>query len=136
MNLDRYTAEEIGAHEQQLLARVPPTLRETSLPDEIGQPCVPTRVALRFELGVQRTCRTPLAPRPVGVGLQRLGQRRSEWCELGRRLTASVFRLRARRRSQPPLDRVARQTRQPGDLADRLLVAEVHAANLAQSRPW
>ena len=55
MNLDRYTAEEIGAHEQQLLARVPPTLRETSLPDEIGQPCVLTRVALRFELGVQRT---------------------------------------------------------------------------------
>src|SRR5207247_3957900 len=38
MNLDRYTAEEIGAHEQQLLARLPPdaTVGNVTLRSQLG----------------------------------------------------------------------------------------------------
>ena len=129
IKLARFAEPERQRHEGVRAERL--AFRETPLPDEIGQACVAARVTLCLELGVQRLCRAPLALRSMGVCLQRFRQRVGERGELRRRLATLVFRLRAWRRSQPPLDRIARQTSQPGNLADRLLVAEVHTANLA-----
>ena len=99
--------------------------------DVVGQPRVAALVAQGLQLHMQRACRAPLIPRAVPIGLQRLVQRLDERRQLRRHLPTPVPRLGTLRRLQPLLDRVARQTRQPRDLADRLPLPEVHRANLA-----
>jgi hypothetical protein len=100
-------------------------------PEVVGQPRVAAFVAQGLQLHMQRPRRAPLVPRAVPVGLQRLVQRLNKRRQLRRHLPTPVLRLGTLRRLQPLLDRVARQTRQPRNLADRLPLPEVHRANLA-----
>ena len=100
-------------------------------PQVVGQPRVAALVAQSLQLHMQRPRRASLVPGTVPVGLERLLQRLGERRQLRRHLPTPVLRLGTLRRLQPLLDRVARQARQPRDLADRLPLPEVHRANLA-----
>src|SRR5205814_1625214 len=75
--------------------------------------------------------RAPLVSRPVCVDLERQLDRIVERRELAWCLAAPVRRLFQHRRLEPLAYRVARQTRQPHDLPNRLLLAEMHPLDLA-----
>jgi transposase InsO family protein len=70
-------------------------------------------------------------PGPVRIGLQRQFNRLNKRRELDRSAFAPVLGLLQHRRLQPLAHRVARQTRQPHDLPNRLLLAEIHPLDFA-----
>jgi hypothetical protein len=76
IELEGFAERELQRHEGVRAERLAFGL--APIADEIGQARVAARVAISLQLGVQRTRRAPLAPRPMGVDLQRLRQRRSE----------------------------------------------------------
>jgi hypothetical protein len=115
--------EGAGADELALFA--------SSLADEVGQPRIATFVALARELHMQCAGGSALVLGSACVDFQRLRERHHERRQLGRHVAPPVLRCRPLQRLQPRLDRVARQARELGDLADRLPVAHLHAANLA-----
>jgi len=98
---------------------------------KVGDAAVAARVALGLDLRVQRARRAPLMSRAVRVDLERLLDRVVERGELARRFTAPIPRLLQHRRLQPLAHRVTRQTRQPHDLPNRPLLAEIHPLDLA-----
>ena len=100
-------------------------------PDEVRHRAVAATVALGLDLHKQRPRRAPLVPNSVGIRLERRHQRRLKRRELAHLLRPLIPRLDRRRRLQPLLDGVPRQTRLPRDLADRNPIAHLHAPDLA-----
>ena len=129
VKLERLAHLERQRHERLAARRV--ALADLPRPNEVRQLRVAARVALRLELQVQRLGRAPIPLAPVRVHLQRLRQRLHKRRQLHRHRTPPVLRLRPPRRSQPLLDRIPRQARQPRYLADRLAVPLEHPPNLA-----
>jgi hypothetical protein len=99
--------------------------------DEVGDAAVAAGITIAFDLRVQRASRAPLVPWAVRVSLERQLERLVVRRELARRFTAPVLRLLQHRHLQPLAHRVSRQTRQPHDLPNRPLLAEIHPPNLA-----
>ena len=67
----------------------------------------------------------------MGIGLERLHQRRLKRAELGESALPFVFGSLVAWGLEPFLDRVARQTRALGDFAVGELLAQLHAPDLA-----
>ena len=98
--------------------------------DRLRDSAIAAGKTLRLQLSKQSQRRSSLLSGPTGINLKRLLQPISMAIKLLRARLAPVAHLAAGRLLQPRLDRIPRQTRPSGDLANRQPLAEPHPSHL------